>query len=92
MYFNYYIDSIITQMRQMEDSNYRKSTAVAIKSLMEHHPEEVIERLLCQPLPLDKGSEECWKALGLSLDLGSRVRFNNIFCIIINCFKLSKSV
>nr|XP_050863894.1 maestro heat-like repeat-containing protein family member 1 [Vespula vulgaris] len=66
------VDSIITQMRQMEDSNYRKSTAVAIKSLMEHHPEEVIERLLCQPLPLDKGSEECWKALGLSLDLGSR--------------------
>lgn len=92
MYCNYCIDSIIAQMRQMEDSSYRRSTAVAIKSLMEHHPEEVIERLLCQPLPLDKGSEECWKALGVSLDLGSCVCFTNFFCIIINCFKLSKNL
>ncbi|XP_015183266.1 PREDICTED: maestro heat-like repeat-containing protein family member 1 [Polistes dominula] len=66
------VDNIIAQMRQMEDINYRKSTSVAIKSLMEHHPEEVIERLLCQPLPLDRGSEECWKALGISSDLGTR--------------------
>ncbi|KAK2577321.1 hypothetical protein KPH14_003451 [Odynerus spinipes] len=66
------VDSIIAQMRQMEDSSCRRSTAIAIKSLMAHHPEEVIERLLCQPLPLDRGSEECWKALGVSLDLGSR--------------------
>ncbi|KAI4498116.1 hypothetical protein M0802_006940 [Mischocyttarus mexicanus] len=66
------VDNIIAQMRQMEDINHRKSTAVSIKSLMEHHPEEVIERLLYQPLPLDRGSEECWKALSISLDLGSR--------------------
>ncbi|XP_046813255.1 maestro heat-like repeat-containing protein family member 1 [Vespa crabro] len=66
------VDSIIAQMKQMEDSSYRRNTAIAIKFLMEHHPEEVIERLLCQPLPLDRGSEECWKALGVSLDLGSR--------------------
>ncbi|XP_063985336.1 maestro heat-like repeat-containing protein family member 1 [Diachasmimorpha longicaudata] len=67
----YLVDNIITQMRQMENSSCRQTSAEAIKVLTIHHPEEVLEHLLHQPLPLDRGTEECWRRLG-SDDFGPR--------------------
>lgn len=59
-------------MRHMENTNCRNSAATAIVLLMAHHPEEVTERLLHQPLPLDRSTELCWKEVGNN-DLGHRV-------------------
>lgn len=60
----YLVDNIIGQMRQMENSSCRRTAAGAIKALTIHHLDEVIEHLLHQPLPPDRGTEECWKELG----------------------------
>ena len=59
-----FVDSIIAQMRQMENEDCRKGAATTIKSLSKHHLEDVVDRLLLQPLPLDRGTRECWKELG----------------------------
>lgn len=66
----------------MENAECRITAAAAIVLLMEHHPEEVIERLLLQPLPLDRATELCWKEIGNN-DLGHRVRFYSLRCIYI---------
>lgn len=42
-------------------------------SLMKHHPEEITEHLLSQPLPLDPGTALCWKEIGNNDFLGPRV-------------------
>lgn len=60
-------------MRQMENVSCRYIATVAIVSLMKHHPEEVTEHLLSQPLPLDPGTALCWKEIGNSDFLGPRV-------------------
>lgn len=60
-------------MRQMENASCKYITTVAIVSLMKHHPEEVIEHLLYQPLPLDPGTALCWKEIGNNDFLGPRV-------------------
>jgi len=60
-------------MRQMENASCRYSATVAIVSLMKHHPEEVTEYLLSQPLPLDPGTALCWKEIGNNDFLGPRV-------------------
>lgn len=83
----YLVDNIIGQMRQMENSSCRRTAAGAIKILTIHHPDEVIEHLLHQPLPLDRGTEECWKELGSEEEFGiktldfliNRLENNNIF-------------
>nr|ACE75349.1 HEAT repeat-containing protein [Glyptapanteles indiensis] len=83
----YLIDNIVTQMRQMENSSCRHAAATAIKSLTLHHPEEVIEHLLHQPLPPDRGTEECWQELGSDEETGlvavdflvNRLENNNLF-------------
>lgn len=72
---SYIKDNIVTQMRHMENADCRTTAAAAIVLLMAHHPEEVIERLLLQPLPLDRATELCWKEIGNN-DFGHRVRFN----------------
>lgn len=61
-------------MRQMENVSCRREAANAIKSLMAYNMEQATERLLAQPLPLDRGVEDCWKEIGHSNDLGSSVR------------------
>ncbi|XP_012526722.2 maestro heat-like repeat-containing protein family member 1 isoform X1 [Monomorium pharaonis] len=66
------VDSIIAQMRQMENASCRYIATVAIVSLMKHHPEEVTEHLLSQPLPLDPGTALCWKEIGNNDFLGPR--------------------
>ncbi|KYN02585.1 PREDICTED: maestro heat-like repeat-containing protein family member 1 [Cyphomyrmex costatus] len=66
------VESIIAQMRQMENASCRYIATVAIVSLMKHHPEEVIEHLLSQPLPLDPGTALCWKEIGNNDFLGPR--------------------
>ncbi|XP_077256814.1 maestro heat-like repeat-containing protein family member 1 [Temnothorax americanus] len=66
------VESIITQMRQMENASCRYIATVAIVSLMKHHPEEVTEHLLSQPLPLDPGTALCWKEIGNNDSLGPR--------------------
>ncbi|EGI58311.1 PREDICTED: maestro heat-like repeat-containing protein family member 1 [Acromyrmex echinatior] len=66
------VESIIAQMRQMENANCRYTATVAVVSLMKHHPEEVIEYLLSQPLPLDPGTALCWKEIGNNDFLGPR--------------------
>lgn len=48
----------------MDNISHRHLAIVAIKSLLMHHPQEVVEHLLRQPLPLELGMEECWKELG----------------------------
>lgn len=63
----------------MENANCRITAAAAIVLLMAHHPEEVIERMLLQPLPLDRATELCWKEIGNN-DLGHRVRLILSFC------------
>lgn len=73
MFTIYVADSIITNMRQMENASCRYIATVAIVSLMKHHPEEVTERLLSQPLPLDPGTALCWKEIGNNDFLGLRV-------------------
>ena len=60
-------------MRQMENVSCKKGAAAAIQSLSIHHPEEIVEHLLQQPLPLDRGTKECWRELGKSEDIGSHV-------------------
>ncbi|EZA49279.1 HEAT repeat-containing protein 7A [Ooceraea biroi] len=67
------VDRIIKQMRHMESASCRYIATVAIVSLMTHHPEEVIEHLLSQPLPLDPGTALCWKEIGNNESLGHRV-------------------
>lgn len=66
-------------MRQMENASCKRGAAKAIKALSTHYPQEVIEHVLQQPLPLDKGTKECWKVLGSSLEIGSQV---NIFDVV----------
>lgn len=66
-------DRIIKQMRHMESASCRYIATAAIVSLMTHHPEEVIEHLLSQPLPLDRGTALCWKEIGSNETLGHRV-------------------
>ncbi|XP_014215700.1 maestro heat-like repeat-containing protein family member 1 isoform X1 [Copidosoma floridanum] len=68
----YLIDGIIGQMRQMENASCKRGAAGAVKSLSTQHPQEVVEHLLHQPLPLDRGTKECWMELGKSEDTGSR--------------------
>lgn len=60
-------------MRQMENASCRRGAANAIKSLSAHHPEEVMEHLLHQPLPPDRGTEECWRELGSDDEFGLHV-------------------
>lgn len=57
----------------MENASCRYIATVAIVSLMKHHPEEVTEHLLSQPLPLDPGTTLCWKEIGNNDFLGPRV-------------------
>lgn len=57
----------------MENASCRYIATVAIVSLMKHHPEEVAEHLLSQPLPLDPGTALCWKEIGNNDFLGPRV-------------------
>lgn len=59
-------------MRQMENSSCKKGAACAVKSLSEHHCREVVEHLLQQPLPLDRGTKECWRELGKTDETGSQ--------------------
>ncbi|XP_034951758.1 maestro heat-like repeat-containing protein family member 1 [Chelonus insularis] len=66
----YLIDNIVGQMRQMENSSSRLLAASAVKSLIIHHPEEVMEHLLHQPLPPDRETEECWRQIGNSEEFG----------------------
>ncbi|KAL6261907.1 hypothetical protein P5V15_006990 [Pogonomyrmex californicus] len=66
------VDNIITQMRQMENMSCKYIASTAVVSLMKHHPEEVIEHLLSQPLPLDPGTAMCWKEIGNDDFLGLR--------------------
>lgn len=66
------VDRIIKQMRHMESASCRYIATAAIVSLMTHHPEEVIEHLLSQPLPLDRGTALCWKEIGSNETLGHR--------------------
>lgn len=66
------VDNIIAQIRQMENASCRYIATVSIVSLMKHHPEEVIEHLLSQPLPLDPGTALCWKEIGNNDFLGPR--------------------
>lgn len=66
------VDNVIAQMRQMENASCRYIATVAIVSLMKHHPEEVAEHLLSQPLPLDPGTALCWKEIGNNDFLGPR--------------------
>lgn len=83
----YLIDNIVTQMRQIENASCRHAAATAIKSLTLHHPEEVIEHLLHQPLPPDRGTEESWRELGSDEETGlvavdflvNRLENNNLF-------------
>ncbi|XP_031777051.1 maestro heat-like repeat-containing protein family member 1 isoform X2 [Nasonia vitripennis] len=67
----YLIDSIIGQMRQMDNASCRKGAANAIRSLSAHYAQEIVEHLLHQPLPLDSGTKECWRELGKSEEIGS---------------------
>lgn len=60
-------------MRQMENASCKKGAAAAVRSLSTHHSQEVVEHLLHQPLPLDRGTKECWKELGKSDEVGSQV-------------------
>ena len=60
-------------MRQMENVSCKREAANAIKSLSMHHPHEVVEHLLQQPLPLDQSTIDCWKILGNSEKIGSQV-------------------
>ncbi|KAG7209580.1 hypothetical protein KM043_011242 [Ampulex compressa] len=66
----YLVDNIIAQMRHMQNIVCRRSVACAIEELMMHHPEEVMDRLLSQPLPLDHASEDCWKAVAATNNSG----------------------
>lgn len=66
------VESIIVQMRQIENRSCRYVAITAIVSLMKHHPEEVSEYLLSQPLPLDPGTRLCWREIGNDEYLGGR--------------------
>lgn len=57
----------------MENSSCLRVVIMAIIELMRHHPEEVIEHLLSQPLPLDPGTMLCWKEISKTDSLGYRV-------------------
>lgn len=57
----------------MENASCKKGAASAIKALCKHHPQDIIEHLLQQPLPLDRGTKDCWKELGRSTEIGSQV-------------------
>ncbi|KAJ8688258.1 hypothetical protein QAD02_024053 [Eretmocerus hayati] len=67
------VDSIIGQMRQMDNASCKKGAAAAIVALSVHHSSEVLEHLLRQPLPLDRGSKECWRELGKSESVGPQI-------------------
>lgn len=60
----------------MENTSCRRGAASAIKSLSIHHPEEVMEHLLHQPLPPDRGTEECWYELGTDQIFGLQASFH----------------
>ncbi|XP_043485318.1 maestro heat-like repeat-containing protein family member 1 [Leptopilina heterotoma] len=64
------IDNIINQMRLMENVSCLRNAAMTIKYLMKHHSQVVLEHLLHQPLPLDRGTQECWKELGTHEEFG----------------------
>ena len=59
----------------MENVSCLRNAAVTITSLMVHHLQVVTEILLHQPLPLDHGTQECWKELGTNDELGLQVSF-----------------
>jgi len=65
----------------MESASCRYIATMAIVSLMSHHPEEVIEHLLAQPLPLDPGTSLCWKEIGNNETLGYQVSLPIYKCI-----------
>uniref|UniRef100_A0ABD2XLD7 Maestro heat-like repeat-containing protein family member 1 n=1 Tax=Trichogramma kaykai TaxID=54128 RepID=A0ABD2XLD7_9HYME len=60
------VDSVIAQIRQTENPMCRHGAAIAVQSLARHHSQSVVEHLLRQPLPLDRGCKECWRQLGSS--------------------------
>jgi hypothetical protein len=60
--------TIIEQMRLIENSSCKKGAAMAIKALSRHYPEDIVEHLLHQPLPLDNCTKGCWKELGKADD------------------------
>lgn len=64
----------MNQLRHMENISCKKGAINAIKTLATHHPQEVVEALLCQPLPLSKDTETCWKELGTNDETGLQVR------------------
>ena len=57
----------------MENLSCLRNAAITIKSLVVHHSQVVTEHLLHQPLPLDRGTQECWKELGADEELGLQV-------------------
>lgn len=66
-------DTILTKIRQMDNTTCRHIATLAIKSLMQHHPQELVEQMLKQPLPLDRSSEHCWREFGSNPELGLQV-------------------
>ncbi|XP_048515831.1 maestro heat-like repeat-containing protein family member 1 isoform X2 [Athalia rosae] len=64
---------ILAQLKHMENISCKKGAITAIKTLVTHHPHEVVEALLNQPLPLNKDTETCWKELGTNDELGLQV-------------------
>ncbi|XP_029176005.1 LOW QUALITY PROTEIN: maestro heat-like repeat-containing protein family member 1 [Nylanderia fulva] len=66
------VDSIIIQMRQIDNKVCKYSATVAIISLMKHHLEEVCEHLLSQPLPLDAGTKLCWEEIRNNDSIGPK--------------------
>lgn len=60
-------------MRLMENVSCLRNAAMTIKYLMKHHSQVVLEHLLHQPLPLDRGTQECWKELGTHEEFGLQV-------------------
>jgi len=79
-------------MRQMESASCRYIATMAIVSLMPHHPEEVIEHLLAQPLPLDPGTALCWKEVGNIEALGYQVSRSFYTLLYANCCNLLYNV
>ncbi|XP_046485809.1 maestro heat-like repeat-containing protein family member 1 isoform X1 [Neodiprion pinetum] len=64
---------VLTQLRHIENASCKKGAINAIKTLATHHPHEVVEALLRQPLPLSKDAEICWKEFATSNEIGIQV-------------------
>lgn len=65
------------QLKHMENVSCKKGAITAIQALVMHHPQEVVEALLNQPLPLNKDTAACWKELGTNDELGLQVSYCN---------------